>query len=127
MKTVYLMTIPFLALTVGAHMLQGQSQAPALAGVVQDTARHPIVHARVRVLGTEYATVTDQDGRYAFDTLPDGRYAVRAQFIGFLQSDDSVTIVRGTAARVEFRLRPSNCDIDCNPAVVPVAPKKPFN
>ena len=99
---------------------------PILVGVVTDTAGHPIVSARIFIARTDHAALTGRDGHYAFSSIPDGIYTVRAQFIGFLRGEqDSVRIVHGTTRRVDFRLRPATCDIDCDPLIVPAKPKKP--
>lgn len=104
-------------LAVAPRPAAGQDPAPALAGVVRDTAGNPIANARVTVLGTDQTALTGSDGRYAFSNIPEGRYAVRAQVTGFMSSErDFVTIAPGTTAHADFRLRPAG---------VPAVPKKP--
>ena len=104
-------------LTVAPGALPGQEPAPVLAGVVRDAAGNPIANARVSVLGTDQTALTGPDGHYAFPSIPEGRYAVRAQVVGFMSSErDFVTIAPGKTATADFRLRPAG---------VPAVPKKP--
>jgi protocatechuate 3,4-dioxygenase beta subunit len=104
-------------LTLAPRALAGQEPAPLLVGVVTDRAGNPIANARVSVLGTEQTALTGPDGHYAFTSIPDGRYAVRAQVTGFMSSErDFVTITLGKTAHADFRLRPAG---------VPAAPQKP--
>jgi len=115
-----------LALLVAAPTaLTAQSPTPVLTGVVTDTAGRVIPYARVTIVGTKDTALTSTDGRYNFNRLTEGRYAVRAQALGYLQSEaDSVSIVPAKTANVDFRLRRVTCDLDCNPVIVPAPPKK---
>lgn len=105
---------------------RAQGAPPAVIGVVTDTLGRPIQHARVVVVGVNDTVVTAADGRYSFPNLPAGRYTMRAMFLGYLREQrDSVRVVAGTSTRVDFRLRQSNCDLDCNPIILPAPTKKP--
>jgi protocatechuate 3,4-dioxygenase beta subunit len=104
-------------LTVAPRASAGQEPAPLLVGVVTDRAGNPIANARVSILSTDQTAVTGPDGHYAFTSVPDGKYAVRAQVIGFMSSErDFVTIAQGKTAHADFRLRPAG---------VPAVPKQP--
>jgi protocatechuate 3,4-dioxygenase beta subunit len=104
-------------LTAALGALAGQEPAPLLVGVVRDRAGNPIANARVSILGTDQTALTGPDGHYTFTKIPDGRYAVRAQVIGFMSSErDFVTIAQGRTAHADFRLRPAG---------VPAVPQKP--
>ena len=123
MKTTCLVT--FALLVTASTTLTAQRPTAVLTGVVTDTTGRVIPYARVTVVGTKDTALTSSDGRYAFDRLTEGRYTVRAQALGYLQSEkDSVSIVPTRTANLDFRLRRVTCDLDCNPVIVPAPPKK---
>ncbi|HSA55572.1 MAG TPA: carboxypeptidase-like regulatory domain-containing protein [Gemmatimonadaceae bacterium] len=65
----------------GSLIMEGlpQPDRPAsLRGVVQDSTGGPMRGATVRLTGTPYVTAVDERGRFAFDSLPPGTYAVVA-------------------------------------------------
>lgn len=124
MKTIFFVTVALLV--TASTTLTAQRPTPVLAGVVTDTAGRAIPYARVTVVGTSDTARANSDGRYTFNRLTEGRYTVRAQALGYLQSEqDSVSIVSDRTANVDFRLRRVTCDLDCNPVIVPAPPKKP--
>jgi carboxypeptidase family protein len=104
----------------------GQGVVRPLAGMVTDTSGIALGHARISILDTRYETRTDSGGRYAFDTLSPGRYTVRAQLLGFMAGRrDSVVVAGGATTTVNFKLRPTACDLDCKPVVVPAPARNP--
>ena len=66
----------------GSLIMDGlpKPERPAsLRGVVQDSTGGPMRGATVRLTGTPHVTRVDEQGRFAFDTLPAGTYSVVAQ------------------------------------------------
>jgi len=78
--------------------------------VYSDTGR-PLRHARVSLFGVgdqrEHDSVTDLRGRFGFTDLPAGRYQIRIEAPGILQSE---TFVPRIAATVQHRLLPSRVE-----------------
>jgi hypothetical protein len=55
------------------------AQAAVLRGVVYDSGQaKPLAHARISLMGTQYAAVTDSDGRFTMEAM-DGRYMVKME------------------------------------------------
>lgn len=73
-------------LALGVHAMSAQT-AGRLAGVVRDATGSVLSGVTVTVAGTALTAprtvVTDQQGRYGVDSLPEGRYLVTAAFNGF--------------------------------------------
>lgn len=100
-----------------------RQQPTAVYGTVRDTIGAPIRNAQIVASGVEGPTLTDSLGRYRIDSLSPGQLSIRALMIGyFAEQRDSVQLRPGHATRVDFVLRSPDCDIDCAPMTVPIAP-----
>lgn len=85
------------------------AQAP-LHGRVVDPQGRPVSHATVVAIGltsAPIATETDADGRFAIESLPDGRYDLTASAPGLLGEARGVTVGRTATPSVEIALRVS--------------------
>ena len=93
-------------------------RAPAAAGpgtivgVLLDPDRRPIEDAEVRIGRLDRATRTGRDGRFRFDSVPAGKYELRARRIGYAAQSRTVTldekgsVVSFTLKAVPQRLAP---------------------
>lgn len=80
----------------------------SLRGVVQDSTGRPMRGATVRLTGTPYVAAVDEQGRFAFDTLPPGTYAVVAQhdeytLFGLTATQAFLTLNEGRREEVTLR------------------------
>ena len=67
----------------------------SIRGLVLDTGGRPLVGAMVSALGSTVAFVlSGRDGRFLFDALPAGAYAVRVHLDGFVPSQRQMVEVR---------------------------------
>jgi protocatechuate 3,4-dioxygenase beta subunit len=86
-----------------------RTERPAsLRGVVQDSTGQPLRDAVVRLGGTPFATRADDRGRFQFDSLPPGTYAVAAQhdeytLYGMLATQAFLTLNEGDREEVTLR------------------------
>jgi iron complex outermembrane recepter protein len=107
------------ALTCAVGMLWGvNASAQTIAGTVR-SGRDPIVGATVRVLELDRSLRSGARGQFAFSNVPNGRYTVRVEVIGY-QSAIQTVQVEATATTLEFNLRPSAFALD--PVVVSASP-----
>ena len=96
-------TLIFLSFTISDLFAQG--------GQVQGRVFNPVNNegipfANVVVLGTDFGTVTDENGNYILSDLPAGLYNIRASFIGYRAKtffEIQVTLAR--AVRLDFDLK----------------------
>ncbi|MGQ0639305.1 MAG: carboxypeptidase regulatory-like domain-containing protein [Gemmatimonadaceae bacterium] len=84
-----------------ATVRKGQA---ALNGRVVNGAGHPIVGARVDVLGTPGATLTRENGEFSLSELPSGTQTVVVRQIGFAPEEVSVELSTRAAQRVTVAL-----------------------
>lgn len=61
-------------------------------------------NVRVRIAGTELETITDPQGTYRLGSVPAGRAAVTASYIGLTEMTLSVQVTPGQVARRDFEL-----------------------
>ena len=90
------------------------SQPPAagrlatVAGVVVDsTTGRPLPAAQVRLLGLNRGELAHDDGTFAFEGLPPGRYTVAVQRVGYGTAEATVTVAPGARAAVRLAVAPS--------------------
>lgn len=103
-----------LALCLVASVTAAQAQAVprTLTGVVRDTMGRPLEDAVIVLnpMGAQRATRADAAGRFRFDRVDAGRYALRTTWIGYLPDERTIEVppaglqVTVTLTPVPFRL-----------------------
>ena len=78
----------------------------SLSGRVVSALGEPIAGITVRLVETGRRTVTDADGRFAFDALAAGRYLVRIEDDRFGSAVERVVLAAGEAATLDLQLSP---------------------
>jgi hypothetical protein len=85
--------------------------------------QHPWSHAWLAVLDHPYYATTAANGSFTIETVPPGKYHLRAWHPALGYADDSVTVVAGQPATVAFRIKSRAA---AAPAAAPVtAPIEP--
>lgn len=84
----------------------------ALAGLVTDTAGHPMADAEVRLAGLPQAARSDARGRFRLADLPGGSWDARVQRIGFLPGRASVELHPGRETTTTLTLRAATNILD---------------
>ncbi len=81
------------------------AQEGSITGRVTDAAdNESLLGAQVFVVGTARGALTNANGGYTL-RLPPGTYTVRAQFIGYESSEQTVTITAGATQPLDFPLQ----------------------
>jgi hypothetical protein len=94
-----------------------RAQSGSLTGRVHDDAGTPIPNAQVTHTGTYRTTLTDRDGHFTLDSLPDGTQSFGVRAIGFSPSDVAIRILSTEITHAEFALE----RVTTLPAVVTTA------
>lgn len=102
--------------------------AGTITGIVNDERGGPVAGARVTAIGATMALAfTDQNGRFATESLPAGEYVVRAQRSGFAASRRAIVRVGGTAATVpQLELRRLDATAGTSGVAEPPLPSRPI-
>jgi len=94
---------------------------PAEIEVVSE--QHPWTHAWIATLDHPYYAQTAASGAFTIDSVPPGKYHVRAWHPALGFADDSVTVVAGQPVMVAFKIRKAAPDKPTTPIVNQAAPE----
>ena len=75
------------AALLGASSLAAQGTSGKIEGTVRDQAGAPVAGAQVLIVGSAFATTTNEQGYYFFNSVPAGVMTLRAQFIGYAPTE----------------------------------------
>ncbi|MDZ7721732.1 MAG: TonB-dependent receptor [candidate division KSB1 bacterium] len=79
-----------------------------ITGIVRDaTTSEPLQGVNVFIENTFIGASTDVDGRYSITQISPGAYQLRAGYIGYKSSTQSVQVQSGQALRIHFSLTPT--------------------
>lgn len=91
-----------------AGSLGAQAPTGTISGKVVDAAtKLPISDVRVVLVGTQFAAPTNKDGEYRLVNVRTGSVTVGALRIGYKSTQQTVTVVAGQTATVNFELATS--------------------
>ncbi len=93
---------------VFAPGIQYLERLGSISGTVLDSSGHPMSTAMVRLGGSPFRIAAGDDGRFHFDSLPSGGYALLAEdagyaALGLYAADQSLDLQEGASARVTLR------------------------
>ncbi len=98
-------TAAALALTFGAGQLFAQGTTGKVEGTVRDQSGAPIAGAQVLIVGSAFASTTNEQGYYFLNNVPAGVMTVRAQFIGYAPAEvRNVRVFAGQTMTVNLAL-----------------------
>lgn len=80
------------------------AQEGVITGQILDTEEQPIEGATVYAAGTQYGTVTNENGKYSL-TLPAGSYTVKVAFVGYVEISKAIKVKAGTPTTYNASLR----------------------
>ena len=100
----------FVFCLIGAFV---QSQHTGLVeGTIHAEDGNPLAYATVVVKGTQYGTLTNEDGYYTF-TLPEGEYTIAVSFVGYSNASKKIKVgAKDSAVQVNFRLAENTENLD---------------
>lgn len=83
-------------------------QNGSVSGVVKDETNYGLPSAGVRVEGTEMGALTDLDGNFKIEGLPEGQVILVFTYTGYNPSTRTVNVKAGEDTRVNVSLEPEN-------------------
>lgn len=84
-----------------------EAQPATVSGVVRDAADgETLIHANVRLDGTERGVATNSQGFYALPGLPAGEVTLVVSYIGYQPQQQTITLAPGEARRLDIALQP---------------------
>ena len=88
-----------------AGSLAAQGTTGKIEGTVRDQSGAPIAGAQVLIVGTAFASTTNEQGYYFLNNVPAGVMTVRAQYIGYAPTESrNVRVFAGQTMTVNLEL-----------------------
>ena len=84
------------------------ASAQRVRGSVYDENGEPLASATIVIEGTNYSTLTNENGEFRFKNLPNGTFKISASFIGYDSKKQDVTITDDSRQTIRFDLKISN-------------------
>jgi TonB-dependent receptor len=81
-----------------------QSAKGIITGTVVDNSGSALKGAQLRLLPLGIASVTDEQGDFAFPAVPVGRYTISASFVGFQPKQTTVELTAGQTQELQIQL-----------------------
>lgn len=98
----YLKMISLICLS---NLLLGGNTGKIVGHIVDEATGDPLLGANIVLLGTEWGTASDDDGRFFINNIPPGNYTVRATMIGYRGQDlSNVVIHTDLTTELDFQL-----------------------
>jgi len=94
-----------LALALGAP-LSGQATGSVVGVVVGEDGRAPIATAKVSLVEAQLTAITDSDGQFTLQGLPQGEWSVKVEHLSHVSVVEPVVIASGEVTFVQFTLSP---------------------
>ncbi|MFI5214013.1 MAG: carboxypeptidase regulatory-like domain-containing protein, partial [Gemmatimonadales bacterium] len=93
------------ALSLGAGRLAAQGTTGKVEGTVRDQAGAPIAGAQVLIVGSAFASTSNEQGYYFINNVPAGVMTLRGQYIGYAPSEvRNVRVFAGQTMTVNLQL-----------------------
>lgn len=100
----------FVLLLLAGTLSAAMAQTDLISGVVIDADTHtPLKGASVQVAGpsleVDAGAISNDEGKYAIEKMPPGRYSIKVTYIGYLtQTVDGVKMIAGQSIAIDFAL-----------------------
>jgi outer membrane receptor protein involved in Fe transport len=87
--------------------ISGTLPAQIFGTVIDDVTGDPLIAASVLVEGTTVGTVTDIEGNYRLNTVPEGTQTLQFSYIGYEAQNIPIDVVSGFRQELDVRLAPA--------------------
>ena len=81
-----------------------------LTGTVFNESREPLVAASVFLTHTQYAAITDENGKFVIEDIEEGIYILKASYLGYRSSKEDIDLF--TDMEVDIELEGVKYDLD---------------
>lgn len=90
------------------------AQNGIIKGKITDAiSNEPVMFANVLVMGTNFGTNTDEEGKYEISGLEPGLYAIRASFIGYNEvTEYEIQVTSAKPVTVDFQLEEQSTQLE---------------
>lgn len=94
---------------MGRHKKAENIEMGTIGGFVRDENGEGIADAEVLIVGTSISMMTDEEGEYLIDTLPEGMYSIAVKAEGYSEGNENdIKLSSGEVLTLDFLLVASN-------------------
>jgi hypothetical protein len=107
------MRLSFILILISFTVLSSFAQDGEVMGRVFNPVNNDgVPFANVSVLGTDFGTVTDENGNYILSNIPPGLYNIRASFVGYRSKTFfEIQVTRARAVRLDFEIKEEDANL----------------
>ena len=80
--------------------------------VIEKETETGLPYATVKILENGMGITTDEDGNFIFKNIPEGKYTLRAEMMGFVAVEKKVTVSKDFTVDVHFALQEMGLDLN---------------
>jgi outer membrane receptor protein involved in Fe transport len=103
--------IIFIFLT--AKLCFAQVQLGEIYGIVTDSAKAPLEGVTLKIKGSYLGAVSDMDGKYRIESVPEGIYTLQVSYIGFKTVEyTNVKVIQGEKKEWNIQLKITSFTVD---------------
>ncbi|PTL25574.1 TonB-dependent receptor [Prevotella sp. oral taxon 820] len=85
----------------------------SISGVIKEKKTgEPLSHVSVKILGTMLVNVTDAEGRYRLENLPEGRQTIEVRMAGYRSARQPINVVGNVQSTLDFSLTEDEISLD---------------
>lgn len=89
-----------------------QKKNGKISGVVRDDAGEVLIGVSVTIKNSNLGTITNVDGKYSLNNVPEGRHNVEVSYIGHEKQTQSISISSGEDKQINFVLNPTRVELE---------------
>ena len=111
-SSVFMLLLSLLFTTAWAELPSIKTGANVSGVITEKATGEPLSHVSVRVLGTMLVSVTDVEGRYRLENLPEGKLVIEVRSTGFRVIKQAIDMMRNTQRTFDFALDEDEISLD---------------
>ena len=111
-SSVLMLLLSLLFTTAWAELPSIKTGANVSGVITEKATGEPLSHVSVRVLGTMLVSVTDVEGRYRLENLPEGKLMIEVRSTGFRVIKQAIDMMRNTQRTFDFALDEDEISLD---------------
>ena len=92
--------------------VEKNTDANVYGHVIDSKTGEHLPYVVIQVKGTTIGTTTDKTGHFFLKNLPEGEFVIEAKYVGYATQSQSITIRHDTSKELNFKLNPSDMDLD---------------
>ncbi len=103
-RVIFLPPLLVLGMAIGFSSIAAQATGTVTGQVINAATGQPLTEVQMVVVGTNIGSLTNENGRFLINRVPEGQREIRAVILGFAQQVQIVTVTAGQTTVIDFQL-----------------------